>query len=221
MAQSCDAPLRKDSSMVKNRISVSLLTLLAAFLVTSNCAHGPQSKAPSVSSPAPLMGLSAATVPSGPPLMSAPVRPKPQLPQPRPNGACKINGELQDRACTPGVTSPLVTQANIQETVCTPGYSTKIRAQYAPSTYTGALKRLQIKEYGYSDTNPAHYEEDHLISLELGGHPNDPRNLWPEPGASPNAKDAIENLLHQRVCSGEISLVDAQRAISTDWKAVH
>src|SRR5271157_3761169 len=109
--------------MVKRRISISLLTLLATFLVTSNCAHGPQSKAPSLSAPAPLMGLATATVASEPPLMSAPVHPKPQLPQLQPNGACKINGELQDRTCTPGVTSPLVTQANIQETVCTPGYS--------------------------------------------------------------------------------------------------
>ena len=25
------------------------------------------------------------------------------------------------------------------------------------------------------------YQEDHLISLELGGNPTDPRNLWPEP----------------------------------------
>jgi len=27
---------------------------------------------------------------------------------------------------------------------------------------------------------PSHYEEDHFISLEVGGHPKDPKNLWPE-----------------------------------------
>ena len=36
------------------------------------------------------------------------------------------------------------------------------------------------------------YEYDHLVPLELGGAPNDPRNLWPEPGASPNPKDELE-----------------------------
>jgi hypothetical protein len=115
---------------------------------------------------------------------------------------------------------PLVTQANIQQTICVKGYSTKIRSQFAPSQYTGALKRQQIKEYGYQNTNPSAYEEDHVISLELGGHPNDPRNLWPELGPSPNAKDKIENLLNKRICSGQIILEEAQRAISTDWTAV-
>jgi hypothetical protein len=205
--------------MLKNRISISLVALLAGFLVVSSCAHRSQSTSTPAPSPAP-PPIATATAPF-PTLTSAPVHPKPRLPQPRSNGPCKINAELQDRTCTPGVASPLVTQANIQETICSAGFSTKIRTQFAPSKYTDALKRLQIKEYGYSDTNPAHYEEDHLISLELGGHPNDPRNLWPEPGASPNAKDEIENLLHRRVCAGEMSLEEAQRAISTNWKAVH
>jgi len=31
----------------------------------------------------------------------------------------------------------------------------------------------------YVDKAPSHYEEDHLISLELGGNPRDPKNLWP------------------------------------------
>ena len=204
--------------MRKSGISISRLALLTAFLVVSGCAHRSQSTSTPPSPAPPQIATATAPLPT---LTSAAVHPKPQLPEPRPNGACKINGELQDRACTPGVSNPLVTQANIQETICSAGFSTKIRTQFAPAKYTNALKRLQIKEYGYSDTNPAHYEEDHLISLEIGGHPNDPRNLWPEPGASPNAKDEIENMLHRRVCSGEMSLEEAQRVISTNWKAVH
>jgi hypothetical protein len=31
--------------------------------------------------------------------------------------------------------------------------------------------------------------------LELGGAVNDSRNLWPEPGGSPNPKDSVENAL--------------------------
>src|SRR5216683_2609243 len=36
-----------------------------------------------------------------------------------------------------------------------------------------------------TNKTPAHYEEDHLVSLELGGHPRDPRNLWPERWGTP------------------------------------
>jgi len=59
-----------------------------------------------------------------------------------------------------------------------------------------------------SDKTPSHYEEDHFISLELGGNPRDPKSLWPEmwgtPGTpltsrGPKAKDAVENELHKEV----------------------
>jgi len=50
-----------------------------------------------------------------------------------------------------------------------------------PENYTHELKIEQIREYGYSDINLRDYEEDHLIPLELGGNPTDPKNLWPEP----------------------------------------
>jgi len=122
-------------------------------------------------------------------------------------------GVLPDPACTPGATNPDVTQASIGSTICRAGYTGTIR----PAAYTSALKRQQIVAYGYPDTNPADYEEDHLISLELGGAPRDQRNLWPEPGHSPNAKDTVENVLHSRVCAGTLALAEAQRRIATDW----
>lgn len=73
-----------------------------------------------------------------------------------------------------------------------------------------------MQEYGFTDSIHAH-EEDHLISLELGGSPTDPKNLWPEPHASPNAKDKVEDELHTAVCDGRVSLQDAQHRIATDW----
>ena len=45
--------------------------------------------------------------------------------------------------------------------------------------------------------------------------PNDPRNLWIEPGGSPNPKDGVESRLHQLVCEGRVSLGQAQQAIAT------
>ena len=68
---------------------------------------------------------------------------------------------------------------------------------------------------------PSDYEYDHLVSLELGGAANDPRNLWPEPGNSPNPKDSIENSLHRLVCSGQMPLAQAQKIIATRWIAYY
>lgn len=70
----------------------------------------------------------------------------------------------------------------------------------------------------YGDTGSmGSYEYDHLVSLELGGAPNDTRNLWPEPGGSPNRKDSVEDRLHREVCDGQMMLAVAQHIIATDW----
>ncbi len=130
--------------------------------------------------------------------------------------SCRVVEEvLPDPVCTPGVIDERVTQDNIGATICVSGYSRSVRPS---SSYTSRLKVQQIAEYGYSDTDPRHYEEDHLISLELGGHPTDPRNLWPEPGASPNPKDRIENALHRAICAGRVTLAAAQDVIARDWR---
>src|SRR4030081_3147458 len=84
-----------------------------------------------------------------------------------------LAGDLPDSTRTPGVPNPDVTQENIKETVCKAGWTKTIRPK---TKYTNDLKVKQIAEYGYSDKSPNAYEEDHLISLQLGGHPTDPRN---------------------------------------------
>ena len=120
---------------------------------------------------------------------------------------------------TPGAINPNVTQANISQTVCAKGYSKTIRP---PAHLTNRLKKRQIREYGYADRNPKHYEEDHLIPLSIGGAPGDGRNLWPEPRQSEwgaEKKDQFEFVLYKMVCAQEIALVDAQREIATDWIA--
>ncbi len=72
----------------------------------------------------------------------------------------------------------------------------------------------------YGDGGSAgEYEYDHLVPLELGGALNDPRNLWPEPGASPNPKDGVEGALRGLVCDGQMRLAVAQRIAATDWVA--
>ena len=49
-----------------------------------------------------------------------------------------------------------------------------------------------------------------VLSLELGGHPTDPRNLWPEPYPRASAVDQTENDLNAKVCGGSLSLRGAQ-----------
>lgn len=65
------------------------------------------------------------------------------------------------------------------------------------------------------------YEYDHLVPLELGGATNDRRNLWPEPGASPNHKDAVEDHLNSQVCEGKMTLANAQNEIVANWVVIY
>jgi hypothetical protein len=108
---------------------------------------------------------------------------------------------------TPGALNPDVTQATIHETICAHGWTKTIRP---PVEYTNALKVKQMREYGLTG-DPSDYQEDHLISLELGGDARDPRNLWPEPYPRASDVDRIENELNAKVCTGRLSLADAQR----------
>ena len=140
--------------------------------------------------------------------------------QPSP-GSCHARSHypfnMPDPHCTPGALNPAVTQATIHQTICRSGYTNRIR----PSTsVTGPEKRASIRAYGFH-SGAGSYEYDHLISLELGGAANDARNLWPEPGASPNLKDKVENYLHARVCDGRISLACAQRIVALDWVTLY
>jgi hypothetical protein len=136
--------------------------------------------------------------------------------QPAP-GTCHARGaglhSQPDPACTPGALNPAVTQANIDRTICVRGWSEGVRPS---ESVTEPEKTASMLAYGDSGS-PSEYEYDHLVSLELGGAVNDPRNLWPEPGASPNPKDAVEDALHRMVCDGQIRLSQAQRIIATEW----
>ena len=129
-------------------------------------------------------------------------------------------GELPDGKVTPGVTNPAVTQSTINKTICVSGWTKTIRPSVS---YTNKLKKQQMAAAGLPG-DPSDYEEDHLISIELGGHPTDPKNLWPEEwdgdwGA--HRKDVIETRLKRMVCAGQITLAEAQHAIATDWIAAY
>jgi len=121
------------------------------------------------------------------------------------------NAILADPLRTPGVLNLDVTQANIRSTICRHGWTATIRP---PVEYTNDLKRKQMRQYGETGSL-SEYQEDHLISLELGGNPTDPRNLWPEPYPRASDVDRLENDLNAQVCSGQITLAQAQQREDT------
>lgn len=129
-----------------------------------------------------------------------------------------LAGDLPDPKITPGAINPNVTQSNINTNICVSGWTQTIRPS---SSYTNKLKISQMKAMGL--TGPLSlYEEDHLISLQLGGHPTDPKNLWPQVwdgtwGA--HKKDQVETRLKVLVCSGKLPLAQAQHDIATNWIA--
>ena len=215
--------------------------LLAATLAASGCAADATSTgstAAQPSSPPATVGATARTRPAkrpphhpGRPRRRHPVPPtnprsgslaystaSNDVVQPQPaRGSCHAIGtgldSRPDRSCTPGALNPAVTQATIDRTICVEGWTTTVRP---PESVTEQEKAASMAAYG--DTGSlADYEYDHFVPLELGGATNDPRNLWPESGASPNPKDTVENELRQKVCDGQIPLAEAQHEIVTNW----
>jgi len=124
---------------------------------------------------------------------------------PRHNG--RSHAVHADPALTPGALNSDVTQATIGSTICVSGWTRTVRP---PSSYTHALELRQLAQYGESGPT-SNFQEDHFISLELGGAPTDPRNLWPEQQPRAAQVDKIENELNQEVCSGKISLAEGRR----------
>lgn len=125
----------------------------------------------------------------------------------------RANGALPDSLCTPGV----VAKGYTTRRLCAHHYPPR-----PPVTVTEPMKRKAMAEYGYVyGTSARAYEYDHLVPLELGGAPADPRNLWPEPHAGPNGsytKDGVENHLRAQLCAGKITLRAARHIMRTDWR---
>jgi hypothetical protein len=203
----------------------SITALLAGIALLSGC--GSASNGPATSSlPSP---TSSSSTVSSQPATAAVTTPKtvvaptvPAVPNPTHATGGTVNAAgavLPNSTRTPGAVNPAVSQANIGRTICASGWTATIRP---PSSFTTELKVQQLASgYTYKgDTAKGDYEEDHLISLELGGAPSAEANLWPEPYKAPEGarvKDVVENKLHSLICRGTITLATAQRAIATNW----
>jgi hypothetical protein len=115
-----------------------------------------------------------------------------------------------------GAVDPNVSPSNVDTTICVSGYARSVRPAYS---ITGSIKRRLMRAQ-HPGERFAGYELDHLVPLSLGGAPANPDNLWLEPWTGPmNAteKDALEFVLWRLVCSHEVALRTAQRAIAENW----
>jgi len=120
----------------------------------------------------------------------------------------------------PGALNPAVTQGDVSTTICRHGWTKTIRP---PASYTNRLKAQQMEAEGIT-ASPRALEEDHLVSLEIGGSPTSPENLWPEWWVGQwgaHRKDVLETRLKRLVCSGKVPLATAQREIEQNWIAAY
>jgi hypothetical protein len=136
-----------------------------------------------------------------------------------PPGSCHSVDGLPDPLCTPGDRDGRVTPDNIASTICVAGWSKQVRP---PASVTEPIKKERMRAYGRTAPMQS-FELDHAIPIALGGATST-ANLWPQERQAfmgADAKDQLENHLHDLVCSGRESLSDAQQEIATDWIAAY
>jgi hypothetical protein len=122
-------------------------------------------------------------------------------------------GALPEHRLTPGATRSVA-----MSEVCSMPHEEVVR-EVPPS-----MREEVLKKYKIMNAKAGEYEIDYLIAPGLGGA-EDIHNLWPQPYTpqtwNASVKDALEERLHQLVCSGDLDLSTAQRDIATDWIAAY
>jgi hypothetical protein len=124
-------------------------------------------------------------------------------------------------ACPAGAAPSLnhdVTPETIASTICVSGYTAMVRPA---SVYTNGVKLKLLQASGQDPSTANAYELDHIVPLALGGHPRALDNLQLQPWPEARRKDRIEVKLQCLVCSGQVSLAEAQTAIATDWESAY
>lgn len=111
--------------------------------------------------------------------------------------------------------NPEVNQSTIEFTTCRHGWTRTIRP---PVTLTNEIKHTLMRQYGFQPTSERSLILDHRIPLVLGGAPEDINNLILQPKNESRDKDRIEVCLARTVCNGRITLLEAQKAIWSNWK---
>jgi hypothetical protein len=120
----------------------------------------------------------------------------------------QIASALPRRILTPGMTRPVAVEA-----LCV------ARNIDNDPPVDPSVQQAVLREYGLQSSSSNGYQIDFLITPALGGS-DDIQNLWPQSDSSTwnsQAKDQLENHLHELVCQGKVQLTTAQNDIATDW----
>ena len=119
--------------------------------------------------------------------------------------------EDHQHAPVQGAVDPHVTQTTIRDTICQRGYTAEVRP---PRQFTDTIERRLLNGLPGS---PQDCELDHLIPLGLGGHPTSANNLWLQNWPEAAMKDRDKLRLHREVCTGRMTLEQAQHEMVTTW----
>jgi hypothetical protein len=132
-----------------------------------------------------------------------------------------------------------VTQANLASTVCSGHWSSTVRP---PVGITNQWKTYDLAVLPRPDhiTTISQAEGDHRMPIGLGGDPGayDQSGIWKETDQtvtvqgdvlpqnfslqvprSPNPKDGDETNLHDQICAGRLSLLQARSQLIAKWLA--
>ena len=124
--------------------------------------------------------------------------------------------EIPNPSLTPGSFDPAWTVADVER----PGGTQWNR------NVDHALKVEVWESYGYDkfigpyDEHAEEFEIDHLIPNSLAGK-SELANLWPQPYAgkwNAHMKDRLEVHVRAMVIDGKMSLADAQKCFTPDWR---
>jgi hypothetical protein len=125
------------------------------------------------------------------------------------------DGWLPDRSLTPGV----IGSTSVSQ-ICRRGYARSVRL----GEYDPRWEKISRDVYeAYDVERDRRHVVDHLIPLEIGGSPDDERNVWPQDKAQSFEKDRVENALHAAVCYRRgfhglhLTLQQAQRSVAQSW----
>lgn len=128
---------------------------------------------------------------------------------------------LPDRSVTPGAVNPAIVADPSGKSIIVDGVEANICAKgFTTDPYkktTEAMKHQVCEKYGEKDClNPSKGEINHLIPLEIAGK-DAINNLWWQPQPDYHVKNQLEDKLKSMVCSGKISLNQAQSCMLHNW----
>lgn len=129
---------------------------------------------------------------------------------------------LPDKTVTPGAVNPEIIADRSRDKRLVDGVEVNICAKdfrTGPFRHTTqSMKEEVCREYAAKDCpDPSKGEVDHVIPLEIGGE-DALQNLWWQRSPEYHFKDhALEDKLPKLICSGKMTLKQAQTCIRDNW----